>query len=483
VDATNFEAFCERLNEKIEYQRTGPPDLPFEDPFDVERLQDVIREAAASLPLEYQNEYCVPLVNHLQGLVGRLRADGVDPQEAARILEPFMGAVYDWTVSEIRPQLQRFLAVISNLYRSFLSAQHRAGADIPLIEQLPPLATFAHEADQGPFTITADDIRRYIGGRSGVVSLPSSYRDHPVLWASLAHETGGHDVLHADRKLLPQLRRGVAHLFPDNKGLGQLFAYWMDETASDVYGLLNMGPSFVFNLAAFFTTLVHQLTGGEWRIGILSNLSYLDEKNQLDPHPTDLLRVHVALGAVESLHGLSVSQRGSYAHAIEQLASTCAGGAETINIWSLTEQRVVRRFPLAAMQAAARTVGAFIADATLGALAGHSIQDIETWDDDDEATVQTIVTQFSKEGSVAGLGDDAQLLGGATIALLEQSSSYDDFTTQLNEALDESFARDPIFGLPRPHRILFKPELFRRNSVNKPVSPPAIQLIANGTEW
>jgi hypothetical protein len=331
-------------------------------------------------------------------------------------------------------------------------------------------------ADQGPFTIPVDDVEKSVGARIGVVSLPSSYRDHPLIWAALAHETGGHDVLHADVRLLPELDSAVRQVTND-QFLGQLWAYWMDEAASDVYGLLNIGPSFVVNLAAFFTTLVHQASEGRVAIGTLGNQSFVDSQNQLDVHPTDILRIHLGLGVIENLHQLSVGRRSEYIDAVQTLAEECAGNVTKIQFVALNADgrpRVLQEFPLADMQALARKVGAFIANSKLDALGGHSVQEIETWDDGDEAVAQAVANQLLSNGSVAGLGDDAQLLAGATLALLQQPRRYEDVTARLNEALDESFARDPIFRLPHAHRMFFRPELFRRVSFDRPTAPPAL---------
>ena len=485
MTTSNFLSFCKALNESISFDASGPPPIPFTDPFGSDALTGIIQRAAVNLPLAYQQGYSSPLVEQLPGLLLQLRnelqqqnpaANASDiAQAAADFLEPFLGAVYDQTVSEIRPQLCRFLAVISDLYRSFLSKQQRAHADIPLVEQLPPLATFANKADNGPFTIPADQVTKTIGKPIGVVSLPSSYRDHPVLWAALSHETGGHDVLHADTKLLPELRSGVAQLLPD-EFQGQLWGYWMDEAASDVYGLLNIGPMFVFNLAAFFTALIHQGSGGQVALGTLRNQAIIDETGRLDVHPVDLLRVHLALGVIESSAKLSVTRRSDYIQAVGQLAQTCAANVTVVQFVQVSGRRlqVVQELPLADMQDTARRVGAFIASAKLDALGGFSIQDIETWDDTDEDTAQAVFNQFLANGSVSGLGDDAQLLSGATLALLQKPSLYDAVTRLLNAGLDDSFMNDPIFGRAQPHRIFFYPETHFRIHVERPVTAPVL---------
>jgi hypothetical protein len=110
--------------------------------------------------------------------------------------------------------------------------------------------------------------------------------------------------------------------------------------------------------------------------------------------------------------------------------------------------------PLDVMRDAARRVGGFIANAKLDALAGHSVQEIETWDDPDEAAAQQIAAQLANNDSIVELGDDAQLLAGATLALLANPDPYDDVTARLNEALDSSYGHDPIWGPAQPDPII-----------------------------
>jgi len=99
-------------------------------------------------------------------------------------------------------------------------------------------------------------------------------------------------------------------------------------------------------------------------------------------------------------------------------------------------------------QKTARCVGGFIATKQLDALKGHTIQDIETWDDPDEARAFGIKEALIKGQAIQSLGDDAELLAGATLALLEQPSLYDAVKVALNAALDQSFQTDPIWGAP-----------------------------------
>jgi hypothetical protein len=53
------------------------------------------------------------------------------------------------------------------------------------------------------------------------------------------------------------------------------------------------------------------------------------------------------------------------------------------------------------------------------------------------------------------LGDDAQLLAGTTLALLDDAKNYIGITDLLNSALDDSFARDPVFAPPAALFMMF----------------------------
>jgi len=116
--------------------------------------------------------------------------------------------------------------------------------------------------------------------------------------------------------------------------------------------------------------------------------------------------------------------------------------------------------PLPQAADAARKVGGMIATHKFKALNGRSIQDIETWDDADEAAAHAIAARLAQRQSVVGFGDDAQLLAGATLALLGDAGLYDEVRKRLNDALDDSFKTDPIWrGLEPSH--VFSPQAFR----------------------
>jgi hypothetical protein len=419
----------------------------------------------------YQSGYVTPLISGLDTAITRTRGD----------MEPFAAPVYEHAAaSTVSSQLNRFLAVISNLYRSFLSKAKRAAIDVPLVTQLPPLAFFQNDGRLGPYTIPAGgsdaDISTIFDTDIGVVSLPSTNKDHPLIWGALAHETGGHDVLHADANLLPELSSGVKSLFGggpiDPNGsltepqfLGALWSYWMDEAASDVYGLLNLGPEFTFNLTAFFAGL-----NGD-PVPSMRTDSGPDRNGDLDSHPTDILRLHLAIGVIQNLANLASNVRDQYVSDLQALSQLCAQGATTVSLQGVLGQfdfrlNVNLTRPLADMQESARRVGAFISTVKLQSLgtggSSHSVQEIETWDDMDEQTAQQIAQRMRQGQSVVNLGDDAQLLAGATLALIAEPDKYQSVSGLLNDALDFSFQTDPIWGTPAPHGMISDARLAQR---------------------
>src|SRR5213078_4364143 len=262
----------------------------------------VVRSHQARLPEPYRTSYAAPLLAALPDVVVQLRqqferslAAGASSEaamsEARAYADTLVGAVRDWGIDAYHAPLTRFEAVVSNLYRSFLGEQQRAHISIPLIETLPPLVTFAPAPDHGPFTLPADRVRGLTGATIGVVSLPACYAQHPLLWAALAHETGGHDVMHADPGLLEQLTAGVLQLDGIPPALRQVWATWIEEIASDVYGILNIGPIYAASLAAFFAALESSRAAARGdsppALGAVNTILAVSPRGLRDAHPVD----------------------------------------------------------------------------------------------------------------------------------------------------------------------------------------------------
>jgi hypothetical protein len=288
------------------------------------------------------------------------------------------------------------------------------------------------------------------GGTIGVVSLPGTYRQHPLLWSSLAHEVGGHDVLHADPGLLTELGQAVkSSIRNSDPSLGTLWQYWIDETASDVYGLLHYGPEFELNLAIFFAAINLQINGpsADW----LRFTSYSGSDGQLDPHPTDILRLSVGKGALNALTNLSASSKAGYSEIIDEIINFVVsqnGGHTTITLQGFGKQT----YDLKLMQSIAEQVGAVIVTTKLRALNGRSIQDITTWSQDDEKTAQTLVPiLLNPNPDLSNLPPEAtaqHVLSAASLAVLTNPSgaAYATMTKNVNRLLDAAFNADPLWN-------------------------------------
>ncbi|HUI60094.1 MAG TPA: hypothetical protein VLX90_07720 [Steroidobacteraceae bacterium] len=423
------------------------------------KVKTLVSAGDPLLPAPFRDAYSDPLLTRLDGVFARLGGANGDPAT----LETLTGCVYQHTQRALQPPLNRFLAVISNLYRSFLDNSKRGHLDIPLKETLPPLAVFQSDPSSGPFTMTVETVMQLIGGDTGVVSMPHTFADHPLFFGSLAHETGGHDVIHADTTLMPQLQEQVYELFADHElqWMGLLWDYWMDETAADVYGVLNVGPSFAYNLAMLLAIFIAQQERPVPKVPRLRTSSDADEQGALDPHPTDILRLSVIQGVLGSLTHLDRSTIASYQEKIARLARALAPGVTAVQLNGLARVRNGRSMnfqnsvPLSTLQSAAAKVGAMIATTSFAALAGHSVQDIETWDDGDENAAHSISGLLQSGTSIVSAGDDAQIIAGLTLAALDQPTRYLSSSRLANDALDDSFATDPYWGAqPRDRMVL-----------------------------
>ena len=168
---------------------------------------------------------------------------------------------------------------------------------------------------------------------------------------------------------------------------------------------------------------------------------------------------------MDTLTGLSESTRDAYAADLVQLADALAPHARTVTLTGYilggpgSHNWVETALGLAEMQDAARRVGSYIASARLQSFGGRSIQQLETWDDADEDAARRIASALVAGESVAGMGDDAQVMAGTTLALYQKPESYAEITELLAAALDFSFDDDPLWG-----RATFRPVFLREES-------------------
>jgi hypothetical protein len=168
-----------------------------------------------------------------------------------------VGAVWDWGQQELEPYLEGFAAVASNLFRSFARKKQEVKRldpklNLKLNTKLPPLVTFAPTPGWGPSTLTSEALKELNGPAFGVVSLPLSYKDDPIMWGILAHEVCGHDVVHAVDGLIDEIKIGIGKL-DLAPGWADVWHYWAEEAVADVFGVLNLGPYYAIGLGAWLS--------------------------------------------------------------------------------------------------------------------------------------------------------------------------------------------------------------------------------------
>jgi len=263
-----------------------------------------------------------------------------------------------------------FQEVISDLYDGFLSAEDRRGVKPPDYETIPPLVKWGSPT-AGPYTWPVDATSSF-GMDVGIVSLPpANARRGICAWAALGHETGGHDILHADEGLLRELSDKVAaNVFAAKLGT-HIAEYWsdrIDETASDVLGILNLGPAAAVGVLAYFRGINASLGWGP----VLSSEGDAD-----DVHPADIIRAW--MGA-EVVRALKFKQAGAWADALTKeidrdAAKVVLGGVHVTTVNAKKSAAVV-----------ANT----IASGKLNMLDGHAFDEIQNWRDRDERLVASL---------------------------------------------------------------------------------------------
>ncbi len=466
---------------------SGPP-MPRNGQTD----EDLIKNGRCALPGLYQDTYVEPLLRNLKCIQAR----------SGETVETLAGAVYDHAPqSPVINHVKRFVALISNVYRSFIEPEPSAKTTFPLPQSLAPaLATFTPVLDLqnfhiAPFTLPVDEVNRLCGASIAVVSLPSCYRDHPILcWGSIAHEAGGHDVLHAYVGLLRELQGKVRYHFyrgPDPGGqaplnkdqfLGLLWQYWTEEAASDVCAVMNVGPAYGRAIAVYFAALNEQarwyyLSNQQGKRDFLPLLTVSwppDPRYTLpyvDYHPTDILKLYVVMGAIDALP-LDPAKKDKYKKEIKECIDIALqkdpNPTTQVNICGKIQFKPGRwvtvgvglsRFPIdrSEMQQHAFDVGRLIATTSLDAFNGNTLLDLEVWDDSDEGVAeqirQELKTNYNKKDAVTEMGDDAHLLAGSLLALFDDPTHYGDLNKRLEDALDASFDGDPVWGTPAWHPI------------------------------
>lgn len=323
-----------------------------------------------------------------------------------------------------------FQEVVSDLYDGFLSAEDRGGVLPPDHETLAPLVKFGNP-DFGPYTWPVDATESF-GLTVGIVNLPpANARRGLFAWPALGHETGGHDILHADDGLLEQTSSAVRDALSSDAATRALAGYWadrIDETASDVLGILNMGPSPAIGLLGYFRGLNAAFTGS-------ATLRNVGPDN--DPHPADIVRGFLAAATVRQLE---FSDASAWADTIE--AETMKDVTSIQLAGKTVDTKVAKR--------SAEIVSQAIAAHPMASLENHAFIQIQNWRDHDEdivAQLRGVLTTANPLPSELTTGVfAAHLVAAATTAALTNGANISLLFQRMLDLLKAMNDKNPSFG-------------------------------------
>lgn len=402
---------------------------------DYKRLMRQLKAAKRSLPPLYQEKCADPFLAELQkrgawGFSGTLKRDPTLQGEAGLMFDIAQAILQNRHGFALADAIDAFEEVASDLYDGFLSAEDRAGIKLPDHTVLAPLVKWG-DPDSGPYTWPVDAAEGSFDFEAAVVSLPPANARRGLLgWTLLSHETAGHDILHADEHLEEEFAAKVlAALRAARIGAG-LDEYWsqrIDETASDVMGILNMGPAAAIGMVVYFRG---------WNATIdkprLSN-----HGDPTDMHPADILRGFVAASTVRML---SSAGAADWADVIE---------AETEKD---VEQIKIGDFPISLDRAkrSCEIVASTLATTRMAALNHHALIEIQNWRDRDEDIVRELQKNLLKNAPAGGSREDgiyaAHVVAAAALTALAGKKDVGSIFKWMLKVLKTMHDSNPSWG-------------------------------------
>lgn len=361
---------------------------------DLPRLKNDLRQAASSLTDIYREAVSEPFLVFLNRLdpnefaqlfISDYRSLSKSDQVLRDIIQDIAAAIFANCGPRERCASSAFQEVVSDLYEGFMCEEDREGVKPPDKSILPPLVSWGRNPSDGPYTWTIAATSG-LGLKAPIVSLPAPHANGGLLgWTTLGHEVGGHDILDADTGLLDELKdRVYSAVFRETQN--KYFAdYWRNctgETASDILGILNMGPAAAIGLIGYFRAFNYRFNE-ENPVYRLRNKGDFD-----DPHPVDVLRGFIAADIVSQLQ---FSQAQEWSRIIKGEATRDLQDSITV-IYGNSCWRVGNDVAIKTAKIAANT----IANARLESLEGHSLREIQNWTDYDErirADIKTAIWQ------------------------------------------------------------------------------------------
>lgn len=429
-----------------------------------DKLLADLKEAIKVLPKVYQDSLGLPFIQFLTQM-GEGEFNKIFTSRYITRDEEFYKEIIPDVVLALLLHSQRYAEgssnalqeLISDLYDSFLSEEDRVGKQTgspinpPDLETLAPLIKWGNP-DNGPYTWPANATGSMDAKiKVAVVNLPQMFTKQGVLaWSSLGHETGGHDILHADVGMLQELAGKVRAAITPKFGAQQanLWASWIDEAASDVLGLLHLGPAAGIGLIGFFRGLSQ-----DGRLRSVGSSS--------DPHPIDVLRGFMA---AEVVRNLNFGQAAEWAQIIENESAKDLGRYVYIKNYQTGRSQAIDA--KVAVQAA-KLAGVTIANSKLHALENHSLHDIQDWTDNDQRIADDLAKALSGTGALPSRYEGggfyaAHVVSAAVTEALKEGSDVQKIFNSMIKLLDEMHVGNPTWQpgsvasrSPRERRIVY----------------------------
>lgn len=404
------------------------------DPTDYHTLLGRLQTAKPQLPKLYQQAAAQPFFDKLQSIgqsgFQQILLQDPDKTSGAGLMLDIAQAILQDGEHFNEIQTDAFEEVVADLYDGFLSAQDRAGIKMPDRAVLPPMVKWGNP-DSGPYTWPIDATSSFDIQTSVVNMPPANARKGLVAWAALGHETCGHDILHANVGLQAEMAKNLQlalHGLPLN--LPNYWAQRIDETSSDVMGILNTGAVAGIGLIAYFRGL-NAAFGGDGRLR--------NNGPAGDPHPADILRGYLAASTVRLL---SFGKAGAWADAIEAETDKDLG-ARNVTIAG----HVVK---VADAKKSAQLVAETLVKQTTSVLHNHSLIDIQDWRDTDEDIVSQIRPLLSATGPISGGiiqgAFAAHVVSAAVTAALAKDAEIPIIFSRMIQLLKAMHDKSPTWG-------------------------------------
>ncbi len=369
IDFINIAALQQEAIKNFSLNENGPA-----NPHSLTVLKQQLTEANGKIAPLYRAAIYDPLVSFVNTLTEADFASLVQNQDQGQVFFDFVQVILQHAHKYNSEASGAFEEVVSELYDGFLSAEDRRNIKLPDHNLIAPIVKWGNPKF-GPYTLPSD-VTIALKAKCAIVSMPPAIAKGVLAgWSSLGHETAGHDISHADDGLLEEMSTAVRTAILADKTIkskslkGTLADYWserMDETASDVMGILNMGPAAAAGMIPFFRSFLKQF-------GSPPVLRSQGPAN--DEHPADILRVMLGSATVKSL---SFADHDGWSQAILK------EGLKDLNTIILNDK--VKVDPASA-QKSATTVAKTLMSTRFEALANNAFQEIQDWADVDEKIV------------------------------------------------------------------------------------------------